>query len=453
MKSMPRLRICLFTIACAIHGMSPLPLQADDSIRWPAFLGSGSSGIADNKLPASWSKTDGIQWKLPLVGHGQSSPVVWDDSVIVTTVDGKMKDRLLTYCIELDSGKVRWTQTISNTAPAKNSVYISRAATTPVVDAERIISYFESGDCVAYSHAGDTLWQRDLNKDYGPIVAEFGLAASPCQTADHVIVLIEHDGPSRLLALDKKTGATAWQAERTPRRSWSSPATFQIDGTEQIIVSSAGSVDGYDAADGKLLWTIEGVGGNTGVTPIDAGSGYFLIGAAGGRQGENETAAKRSNGLVQVKRDGGEWKASIVWANEKLSPSWASPILHRGLAYWVNRVGVVSCADAETGELIYSERLKQSCWATPIAAGDRLYFFGKDGITSVIAAGRTFQVLHENELFDPDQLPPESTSLEEETTEERRRASAMFSAPTVYGAAVAGDRFVVRIGNQVFCIR
>jgi len=74
-------------------------------------------------------------------------------------------------------------------------------------------------------------------------------------------------------------------------------------------------------------------------------------------------------------------------------------------------------------------------------------------LVSVIAAGPEFKVLAENELFDPDQLPPETTQLGEETTEERRRASAMFSKPTVYGVAVSGNQFLARIGNQVICVR
>jgi hypothetical protein len=188
------------------------------------------------------------------------------------------------------------------------------------------------------------------------------------------------------------------------------------------------------------------------VTPIDVGNGTFLIGASGGRQGENESAAKKSNGLVRIQRDGQDWKATIVWANEKLSPSWASPILHQGLAYWVNRVGVVTCVDAGSGEIVFSERIKESCWATPIAVGNHIYFFGKEGLTTVLVAGREFQIVSENAMFDPEDLPPETTQLEEESSEERRRGVAMFSRPTVYAAAVAGDHFVARIGNQVFCI-
>ncbi|MCU0707407.1 MAG: PQQ-like beta-propeller repeat protein [Pirellula sp.] len=436
---------------CPLHAQQSAHGQGD--VKWPAFLGAGASSNVADHLPQQWSKEQGIAWKLALTGHGQSSPVVWGDSVYLTTVDGKSKDEFLTYCVDIESGAIRWMNKISNSHPVQNSLYVSRAATTPVVDARGIVCCFESGDCVAYDHAGKQLWKRDLGSELGPIVAEFGLGASPCQTEKLVCMLIEHDGPSYLVALDKGTGDIVWKSERTARRSWSSPATFTIDGVEQIVISSAGTIDGYDAATGKQLWTIEGVGGNTGVTPIDIGKGEFLIGASGGRQGENETAAKKSNGLVRVQKDGELWKASVVWSNEKLAPTWASPIVHRDLAYWVNRVGVVSCVDAATGELVFAERIKQSCWATPIAAGDRIYFFGKDGITSVIAAGREFKVLSENELFDPDQLPPETTQMEEESSEERRRGAAMFGGPTVYGAAAAGDRFLARIGNQLFCIK
>ncbi|MCU0711919.1 MAG: PQQ-like beta-propeller repeat protein [Pirellula sp.] len=426
----------------------------DDGVRWPAFLGSGSGQQLDaSKLPLEWNATSNIAWKTTLVGHGQSSPVVWGDKVFVTTVDGPNKENFHVIAIDLKTGEQKWSHAVKNSYPVKNSYYVSRSAPTPVVDANQIVTFFESGNTVALTHDGQEIWSRNLGQDNGPFVAEFGLGASPCQNDSHVFVLLEHDGPSCLIALNKKTGKTDWKADRTARRSWSSPALLNIDGTEQIVVSSAGSVDGYSAADGKLLWTLTGVGGNTGVTPIDNGDGSFLIGASGGRGGENAELAKKSNGMVKVSKDGSNWNAKLVWTNDRLSTSWASPISHKGYGYWLNTTGALFCVNLTNGETVFSQRIKQACWATPVAVGDRIYFFGKEGIVSVIAAGSEFKVLAENELFDPEQLPPESTQLEEESTEERRRASAMFSKPTVYGVAVAGNQFIARIGNQVFCVK
>lgn len=418
---------------------------------WPSFLGEGAVA-GSQSLPLHWSPTESVEWQASLPGHGQSSPVVWGEYVFVTSVEGPKKDTYHILCMEVTSGEQLWQQSIVNSAPVDNSLYVSRAAPTPVVDAERVVALFESGDCVAYSHSGEPLWTRQLGKDFGPFVSEFGLGASPCQTAELVYVLLEHDGPSWLVALDKSTGETVWKAERSPRRSWSSPAIVNVAGAPQIVVSSAGSIDGYDPATGERLWTFADVGGNTGTTPIDCGDGKFLIGAAAGRGGENADGAKKSNGMMQVARTADGWQAQRLWIAEDAAPSWASPIVHQGLAYWINRVGVIHCFDAHSGEPVYVQRTKQSCWATPYAAGDRIYWFGKDGLVTVIAAGRTYRELAENQVWDVDKLAPDTSLPTAESDEQRQRAAAMFSGPTLYGYAVAEGRFLVRIGNRLFSI-
>lgn len=419
---------------------------------WPAFLGEGSSAIDAGELPISWDASSAMLWEAELPGHGQSSPVVWGDRVFVSSVEGPMKDTWHVLCFDLTTGARLWQHSLVNSLPVESSLYVSRAAPTPVVDAERVVVQFESGDCVALTHAGEPIWQRVLSEEYGAPVNEFGLGASPCQDAQRVFVLMEHDGPSFLLALDKQTGQTVWQVERQSRRSWSSPVLLEIAGQPQVVVSSAGTVDGYDPADGRWLWSFTEVGGNTGVSPRGVGADGVLIGASAGRQGENAEEAKRSNALLRVSRQGDDFEVRRVWSNADASPSWASPIYHQGLAYWINRVGVVTCIDAESGETLYTSRTKQSCWATPLAVGERIYLFGKDGLCTVIAAGRKFEVLGESNLWDPEALQPEAAPQAEESTPERQRSAAMFSGPTVYGYAVAEGRFVVRIGHRLFCL-
>lgn len=421
-------------------------------LSWPAFLGAGAKGVDGAELPTSWDPATDTRWKAEVPGHGQSSPVVWGQSVYITSVDGTLKDTYHVVCLSADSGQVQWQREVKNSVPVTNSLYVSRAAPTPVVDSERLVTLFESGDCVAWSHSGDLLWQRDLAKDYGPIQAKFGLGASPCQTAQSVFLLLEHDGPSCLVALDKLSGETKWKADRSPRQSWSSPAVITIDGVPQIVVSSLGSVDGYDPQDGKLLWSFSDVGGNTGATPIDLGNGCFLIGASPGRQGEHAEQAKVSNGLLHVTRDGDQFNVQRKWVAQDVSPTWASPIVHQGYAYWMNRVGVISCFNAATGQPVYTQRTKQSCWATPLAVDDRLYWFGKEGLCTVIAAGPEFKVIAENSIWSENALIEDKAPTPKEDSSERQAAAGMFTGPTVYGYAVAGNRLIVRIGKQVFCI-
>lgn len=443
------IRRCLVIVGVQFCFLSSI---AAAETNWPGFLGAGATGVQVERLPTSWTMPERQRWSAVLPGHGQSSPVVWNDRLFVTSVEGPMKDTYHVVCLNARDGKELWRRQLTNSVPVESSFSMSRAAPTPVVDSERVVAQFESGDCAAYTHSGELLWQRNLAADYGPLVAEFGLGASPCQTDKLVFVLLEHDGPSCLVALDKQTGETAWKAERSPRQSWSSPAIIQVDGEPQVVVSSLGSVDGYDPRSGTLLWSFTDVGGNTGVTPIDCGAGQFLIGASGGRQGEHGEAAKRSNALLEVVRSGDGYSVTRKWIAEGASPSWASPIVHQGLAYWMNRGGVILCFDATTGEQVYTKRTKQSCWATPLAANDRIFWFGKDGLCTVIATGREFKILAENPLWADTSLVEEEVFAKEETAPERQAASAAFGAPIVYGYAVAGDRLFIRIGNQIFCI-
>lgn len=419
---------------------------------WPGFLGAGATAVDAEALPLAWSPDEGIAWKVDLPGHGQSSPVVWGTRVFVTAVEGPQKEKCYVLALNVSDGAEAWRYTLESTHPMENTLYISRAAPTPVVDEQRLVVFFESGDVVALTHEGEEIWKRSLGEDYGKFRNEFGLSASPVQTGQSVIILVDDEGPSYLIALDKQTGKTLWKTDRESRVSWSSPALVSVEGMPQVVVSSAGSVDGYDPENGKRLWTYDEVGGNTATTPIGYADGRFLIAASPGRDGQNVELAKRSNLAMAVRKSEDGWQPEPLWMTPEATPSWASPIVHQGCAYWVNRVGVVYCLDAESGDLHYAERLPQSSWATPLPAGDRIYFFGKDGITSLLAAGPEFRVLAENQLWDPESVKPDPQAEASGTTDERRRAAAMFSGPTQYGYAVSEGRILIRTGDTLYCV-
>ncbi len=424
-----------------------------DVPQWPAFLGSGASEVSADTIPLQWSPDQNMAWKATIPGYGQSSPVIYGTTIYVTSVDGESKEKLHVAAYDLDTGKQTWDSVTESTFPEKNSVYISRAAPTPVVDATAVYAYFESGDVVAVSHAGQVKWRQSLTTQFGKPSNEFGLSASPVQTAELVIILIDDEAASYLVALNKSDGSTAWKTDRTARKSWSSPGLVLIDQVPQVVCSSAGTVDGYHAITGQQLWTFTGVGGNTATTPLDLGDGRFLVAASPGRSGENSELAKKSNGLMTVRHDGDAWTAEFAWKTADATPSWASPICHNGFAYWINRVGAVYCLDVATGATVYTQRIKQSAWATPVGIGEHVYVFGKDGMTSVLKAGPDFEVVHENRLWNEDAPPVNNIPTAEEQTEERRRGVSMFSQPTLYGAAIVDGAIVLRTGSMLFCVR
>ncbi len=420
---------------------------------WPGFLGQGASAIDPATIPVTWAPDRNIAWKARLPGYGQSSPVIWGDKVFVTSVEGPMKDTWHVSCLSLADGKLLWRHSLENSVKVENGLYTSRAAPTPVVDAQHLYAYFESGDLVALTHTGEPVWQRSLSESYGKFENPFGLGSSPTQTNSSLFVLADHRGPSYLVAISKQTGQTVWKRDRDSRLSWSSPAVLTIGGIPQIVCSSAGSVDGYRAADGQLLWSYGEVGGNTAATPLAFGDGCFLIGASPGREDRNLQAARRSNLAMRVTRQQQQWVPVVVWRNGEGMASFGSPIVHQECGYWISRVGVLYCLDAATGEPHYIERVKQPCWATPLGLGDRVYLFGKDGLTTVLAAGPEFRLLSENLLWNPETVDQEFPGRLQPDPDELRRFTGDYSGPVQYGVAAVTGSLLIRTGQVLYCVR
>ena len=80
------------------------------------------------------------------------------------------------------------------------------------------------------------------------------------------------------------------------------------------------------------------------------------------------------------------------------APLTPSPLLVGDELYIVNDVGIASCLDAQTGETHWQQRLGGNFSASPFLADGRIYFQSEEGVTTVIAAGKTFRKLATNEL-------------------------------------------------------
>lgn len=88
-----------------------------------------------------------------------------------------------------------------------------------------------------------------------------------------------------------------------------------------------------------------------------------------------------------------------MWEGKKAVLDRSSPVVHRGHVYQLTKAGVLHCLNARTGEEFHDERLNTTCWATPVAAGDHLYFFSRDGMTAVVEAGPKYSVVAVNRLW------------------------------------------------------
>ncbi|MEI6686804.1 MAG: hypothetical protein WCN64_11740, partial [Planctomycetota bacterium] len=77
---------------------------------WPNWRGQSFDGISkETKLPSTWSDKQNIAWKLPMPGMGSSTPVIWNDKMFLTSVDGE--DQVL-LCISTE-GKQLWKNVLA----------------------------------------------------------------------------------------------------------------------------------------------------------------------------------------------------------------------------------------------------------------------------------------------------------------------------------------------------
>ncbi len=105
-------------------------------------------------------------------------------------------------------------------------------------------------------------------------------------------------------------------------------------------------------------------------------------------------------------------------------PHVPSPALVNGRLYTANDSGIVTCLDAATGKLIYLERISDRFSASPVVAGDLLYFPAESGITYVIRAADSLQVVAQNDL----------------------------GAPLLASPAVMDERIYLRTQDELVCI-
>jgi outer membrane protein assembly factor BamB len=90
----------------------------------------------------------------------------------------------------------------------------------------------------------------------------------------------------------------------------------------------------------------------------------------------------------------------VVWKNQKQAPHQASPICVDNNLYMISDTGILSCMDARTGKVHYVQRLGGNYSSSPLYANGKIYFFSRDGQTTVFKPGDTYEVLAVNHLDD-----------------------------------------------------
>lgn len=362
---------------------------------WSEFRGPNGTGISEAVgLPLQLDAPENTVWKTPIHGKGWSSPVVWGDQVWLTTAteDGKEMNAI---CIDRDSGKIIHDLLVfANPEPQFCHAKNSYASCTPVIEQGRVYVHFGSyGTAAIDTKSGKILWTRqDLPCDHfrGP-------ASSPILHGDDLYVSLDGFDYQYVVALNKKTGETAWKKDRNiqyevdngdMKKAYSTPVIVDVEGQAQLVSPSASATIAYDPQDGREIWRVRHGGMNVAMRPVRFKDTLLLNTGDGGLK------------LLAVKLGGtGDITDShIAWQNKEAVPSRCGYLLLDNLLYFVNESGIVTCLDANSGDLVWRERLGKDYSASPISAENHIYLFGETGQFHVLEAGRTFKLLAKGEF-------------------------------------------------------
>ncbi len=331
-----------------------------------------------------WDSQTGenVLWKAPAGGLGHSTPVVWGDTVFLTTSSsqeaeekGKVMPEHHVIAFRTRDGKQLWRTPI--TPGTSLCQWHEYAAPTPVTDGKALYVWFASGVAAAVDFEGKLIWREQRNEV--SIVSDIlnPVSPSPVLFGNTVIIKCHQsdaDQQGMLQALDKTTGKVTWERRLAKPASLSSPILIEANGKKQLVVASPGIVEGFNPADGTQIWSVSTKRGNEAASPVyDRDTGLVLA----------------SGGPVAINPKGiGDITASNVRTSFKdySSGMYSSPVISAGHVFCNPEFKhELRCWNWETGEPVISEKIKEMPdYVCGIATADGLLYYVSAGFSVIV---------------------------------------------------------------------
>jgi outer membrane protein assembly factor BamB len=387
---------------------------------WPSWRGPGALGISSEKgIPAKWDLSKNIKWKVEVPGLGHSSPIVWGDRIFVTTAvnsnpaeenfqkgfpmgSRKTDTEDISWkvlCFDKETGKLLWEKTAVTRKPVNGRhIKNSYASQSPVTDGTYVFAFFGDPGMYCYDFNGKLIWSKELGSF--SMRSNWGLGSSPVLYKNYVIQTCDQEtGKSFIVALDKKTGETAWKTERDELSSWSTPYVYDKGARPELIVNATKAIRSYDPETGKLLWECRGPATSiTTPTPTFI-NGLIIVSSGFMMDPIRPITAFKPGATGDITLKANETSSdSIVWRQQLAAPYIPSPIAYNGRIYVVLDQGFIACYDAMTGKEIFGKtRIDSTTFsASPVAMDGKIFFPSEDGVVYVIKAGDQYELLAKN---------------------------------------------------------
>jgi len=340
---------------------------------------------------------------------------MWDAEIWLTTAteDGR---ELFAVCVDRQSGKlIHDLKLFDVEKPQYAHPFNTYGSPTPVIEAGRVyVSFGSPGLACVDTKTGKILWtRRDLECNHYR-----GAGSSPILYGNLFILNFDGSDHQFIIALDKETGRTAWQKNRSVdykdlepdgrvqtegdfRKGFATCQIATLDGRLTLLSQGSKAFYGYDPLTGNELWRVEDRTSHSGATRPVVGQGLVFV-PTGFSIGQVLAIRPGAPGdVLDINATNSlPTKLQLAWKAKKNSPKKPSLLLIGDYLFGIDDGGIATCWEAKSGTVLWNERVGGNYSASPMTVEGRIYFFNEEGKTTVVAAAPEFKKLAENQLGD-----------------------------------------------------
>ena len=380
----PQRRSSLFECAAFI-GSTVAWLNAAASLQadWPEFRGPSQNGATVTALlPIHWGEEDNVKWFSKTRGLGWSSPVIVGDRVYFTSASNAETDssqdasligsqRLQLTCLNANSGQEIFTRVVFEQGSDAPKIHQknSHASSTPIVHQGRIYVHFGHQGTACTDLEGSVIWE---NRDHA-FPPTHGNGGSPIIVNDKLVLTCDGGSAPYTLALDLKTGKEIWRTlrgvEADKQFSFATPQLIEVGGQQQIISPGSNVVQALSPSDGKVIWFVRYDGFSVVPRPVlYRGTLYVITGFMTAK-----LLAIDPNGQGDVT------KTHVKWTFGTAVPTTPSFVCFENQIVMASDNGIATGVDLATGKELWRQRLGGNYSASPLLAGNKVYFQSETG--------------------------------------------------------------------------
>jgi outer membrane protein assembly factor BamB len=292
-------------------------------------------------------------------------------------------------CLNRNTGEIVWTCEGLTGQKRGRIRTVTYASATPATDGERIYGYFGEDGLICVDLDGEILWKKTE-----PLFeSQFSLGTSPV-VQDNILIIVSdvresENFLSSITAFDCVSGKRLWKKERKSHNdyaAYNTPLIKTLNGRQIVIVHGWYDIKGYDLQTGQELWCY----------PMNHGGRHLVASLSFDTERIYVVGVKQIRALDLSKL--GTGSDPLVWSKSIAGEKSSTPVVANELMFLVTENGTAFCLEAQTGEILWKERLKGRYFSSVVTIGNKVLFTNTSGQTTIAAVDAEFRQLTKNTL-------------------------------------------------------